>query len=84
MCYNLSMTRSQITEAMRLAESDADLSSVDDSLLAGCLIKGFKPVYVTIQVVARMLRDHIQFNGQWDTEMINELVPALRKLVFIV
>lgn len=51
------MTKAEFSEALKIARSSRDLSDVDDSTLYGCGLPEFKyPVYVTIDMVAKLLR----------------------------
>ena len=83
----IKMTFAQFKEAKDLAFSEESLLQVDDSILHGCGIEGFKQVVTTIQVVARFIRYQCQqFNGGCDSEELNNLhcLFCKRKRVLIV
>ena len=51
------MTKSQFSQALAVALSDADLSQVDDSRLYGCGLSDFvAPAYTTLDAVAKLIR----------------------------
>lgn len=78
------MTKSELAEAKRLAEN-GDAVGVDDSVLEGLYLPDFKhPVFTTLLVVARSMKDHIQFNGKWDTEALNEFCQVAKNRIRIV
>jgi hypothetical protein len=78
------MTRSEFSRAVTIAESEADLTNGEIGHLFGCALPNFKPVVSTLRAVAKLLRDHIQFNGEWDQEGLNECWQACRYKVHIV
>jgi len=81
------MNAKQIKEATKLAQNkDIDLSSEDDSILLGCGLPEFKPVYTTVRIVAKFMKYQCaMFNGNWDwTEYNENLIPVLRRKVFVV
>lgn len=78
------MTKKEIGEARELAMSSDDLV-VDPSPLYGMYLPTFvSPVYVSLQIVAKMMRDYIQFNGHWDVEAIEEFCKVARYKVRII
>ena len=78
------MTKPQFSRAFKLAESDVDLSGVDDSILFGCALSTFKPVSTTIEVVAKMIRWQARFfDGSWDQNELQELQLCFKKNVFL-
>ena len=79
------MTKSQFSEALKLAQSGKDLSMFDDLPLFGCGLPDFKPVYCTIGQVARILNYQCaMFNGQWDGEELNNMAHIARRNFLIV
>ena len=80
------MTTAQISEAKKIAASEADLSRVDDSPLYGCATYQFRTVTVGLLHVAKLLRDFIFIDGSgWDETTLNEsgVYTALRHKVQI-
>lgn len=78
------MTKKQAEAAFKIANSNADLSQVDDSTLFGCGLSEFKPTYTTLEAVAKMMRWQAQkFNGNWDMEALHELTVIGRKKFLI-
>lgn len=79
------MTRKEIAAALTIAKSDRDLSEVDYSVLTGVGLPGFKPVDTTIEIVAKLLRDHVvQFNGLEDSVELDNVSWCLKRRVRIV
>ncbi len=51
------MTKQEFSAAVKIATSPRDLSDVDDSTLIGCGLPEFTyPVYVTVEMVAKLIR----------------------------
>jgi len=75
------MTKTQFGEAVRIAQADRiDLSGVDDSLLHGCGLPDFKPVYCTVEQVAKLVRwNCMQLNGELDAEELNNVAHIARR-----
>ena len=79
------MTKQELTDAKKIAMNGGDLGNVDDSILHGLCTRGFNyPVYTSLNVVARLMRDFIQFNGQWDEESIAEICKVAKTRIKIV
>lgn len=77
------MTKKQIGEARELAMNN-DLEGVDCSALWGLSLNTFvAPCYVSLKVVAKMMKDFIMFNGQWDKQEIDEFCKVARYKVVI-
>lgn len=78
------MNQADFKRAFALADSTADLSHVDDSILHGCALSDFQPVSATIEVVAAFLRWqalHIMYKeggSRWDQEELNNLRNLFR------
>lgn len=79
------MTKAQFARAFKIAESDIDLSDIDDSILHGCALHTFKPVSTTIEVVAKMIRWQARYlDGKgWDQNELQELQHCFKKNVFL-
>ena len=75
------MTLAQFQKAFAIAnDASIDLSNVDDSILFGCGLAVFEPVYTTLEAVAKLIRwQAMQFNGEWDAEALNEVATIGRK-----
>jgi hypothetical protein len=75
------MTLVQFQSAFAIAKDfNRDLSNVDDSILYGYGLNSFKPVYTTLEAVAKTIRwQALQFNGEWDAEALNEVAEAGRR-----
>lgn len=74
------MTLAQFQKAFAIANSNVDLSNVDDSILFGYGLPTFKPVHTTLEAVAKTIRwQALQFNGQWNAEALNEVAELGRK-----
>lgn len=74
------MTLTQFQKAFAIANSNVDLSNVDDSILFGYGLPTFKPVHTTLEAVAKTIRwQALQFNGQWNAEALNEVAEHGRK-----
>lgn len=50
------MTKEQFSEALKIARSPRSLEAVDDTHLYGCGLPDFRPVYTTLDAVAKMIR----------------------------
>ena len=79
------MTVGQISEAMKIAKSGADLSAVDDSVLFGCGTANFVPVIVDMRCVAKFLRwQCICLNGEVDNAELANLGWVLKNRIRVV
>jgi hypothetical protein len=75
------MTRNQFASAVTLARDySRDFSAIDDSSLFGCGLPGFKPVFVTVEQVAKFVRWQCAFiNGNgFDGEALQECADIAR------
>jgi hypothetical protein len=62
------MRKEQFEKAFAIANSNADLTNVDDSAMFGYALPDFEPVTVPIETVAKTLRwQALQLSGKWDT-----------------
>ena len=75
------MTLQEFQSAFSIAKDfNRDLSNVDDSILYGYGLPEFKPVYTTLEAVAKTIRwQALQFNGQWDAQELDEVARLGRK-----
>ena len=80
------MTMQEIKQATKIALNPAiDLSNVDDSILYGFGLPEFRPVYTTLQTVAKCMRwQSCMFNGGWDDKEYNENLPHYKRNVRII
>ena len=68
------MTKDEFTRVFALADSDTDLSEVDDTPLHGCGLPGFQTVSATVEMVAKLVRWQGQYMlGGWDMDAVNEV-----------
>lgn len=68
------MTHEQFKRALEVAESDADLSKIDDSNLFGYGLPDFKPATTTVEAVAKTIRWQARFlNGNWDAKELDSV-----------
>jgi hypothetical protein len=79
------MTTQQLSAALELAQSDADLSRESIGHFDGYGLNGFEPVLCTVQQVARLVRwQCIQLNGATDADALNELAQFGRRRFIVV
>jgi hypothetical protein len=73
------MTHKQLSEAVAVARSDADLNIEDLSIFDGYGLPDFQPVTCTIEALAILIRwDCMWFNGQIDQEALNQIAKLGR------
>lgn len=80
------MRLSQLNEAMKIAQSNADLSKEMSQIhiFDGFGLPDFKPVVATIRQLATLIRwQTFQFNGGIDAEALNEIVYFGRRRFLI-
>ncbi len=78
------MNAAQFKQAFSLADSDTCLSLVDDTHLFGYGLPDFKPVFTTIEAVAKIIRWQARYlNGKWDQNELNEIARLGRKRFLI-
>ena len=74
------MTKVQFDKAVKMAQSGRFDKNVDDTILDGCGLPGFKPVTVTIDVAAKFIAwQCVCFNGSIDSDALNECREISRK-----
>lgn len=79
------MTKNELTQALKIAKSDTNLDP-DTSIFMGFGLKEFKPVYVTLELVAMLIRYQCFyiFGDGIDSEALNEIAVFGRKRFMIV
>ena len=78
------MNKREMSVALAIATSGADLSGHDDGILFGCGLPDFAPVATTLEVCARHIRwQCFMLNGQIDYHELNETFAILRRAVSI-
>jgi len=79
------MTKSEFQTAFAIAaDSQIDLSSVDDEILYGCGLPDFEPVVATYEAVAKMIRWQAHcIDGSWDQEELTSLRNCFRRRVTV-
>lgn len=76
------MTKEEFKAAFKIADSQEDLSDVDDSNLFGCGLPEYKRTVTTLKAVAKLIRwQALQFNGAWNAEALGE-VQKIAKVKF--
>ena len=79
------MTKAELSQAVAIAKSNADLAGVDTSHMVGYGLNSFEPVHVTLDMVASMIRYQcIMFNGDIDGNELNELADAGRRKFIVI
>lgn len=79
------MTHPEFQEAFRIANSEEDLTNVDDSHLFGFGLPDFQPTSTTLKAVAKIIRWQAhQFNGEWNSKMLEEVRRFGKKRFLIV
>lgn len=74
------MTKNEFAQAVKMAESNVDLSDADWSNLDGFGLRTFGPVATTIKAVARLIRWQARlFNGQWDAQALDDVRQCSRR-----
>lgn len=79
------MNKMEFKAAFEIANSDKDLSGVDDSPLFGCGLKGFQPVHTTLEAVAKLVRyQALYLNGNWDMAEVDNMACIARRNFIII
>jgi hypothetical protein len=79
------MNKAEMTQALAIAKSDADLMNEDIAIFDGYGLPDFTPVHVTVRQVARIIRWQAQYmNGEWDADEINSIANLGRKRFMII
>ena len=79
------MTTKQFAQAVKLAESNSDLSKYDYDNLYGCGLPDFKPVHTTIEAVAKLVQYQARtFAGTWDAVELDNMAKIAKRNFLIV
>ncbi len=79
------MTKAEFKEAFKIANSDKDLTGVDDSTLFGCALPNFGTVYTTLDAVAKLIRWQGRLlNGNWDMEEVDSVAKIAQRKFYII
>lgn len=79
------MTKQELSEALKIANSEKSLENVDIEIFDGYGLKNFQPIYCTVEQLARLIRwQCFQLNGKIDDEELNNLAYAGKKKFLIV
>lgn len=80
------MTKDEFKAAFELAHNDGiPWNTIDDSIVHGCALPDFKPVHVTLLIVARFIRWQCLYMGHkpgespWDMNEVNQCAAIARK-----
>lgn len=77
------MTTQEFKKAFDLAKrrkSHGEIPDTDIGMFSGFALRDFRPVTVTLEQVARLIRWQAQmFNGDWDAEQLGIIREAGRK-----
>jgi len=81
------MTKQQFSAAWKIAQNkDVDLSSIDDSVLFGCGLNDFQPVYTTLETVAKLLRWQCcyMFGDGFDAQELDNMAHIAKKKFLVI
>jgi len=79
------MNNKQLNEALKLAQSNVNLSAHDERIFDGCMLRHAKPIIVTIQQIALLLRSNVvMFSGGIDSFELSEIAYVGRHKFTIV
>ena len=79
------MTKQQFSQALEIAKSDRDLSNIDNSVIFGYGLPDFKPVHVTLEMVAKEIRwNSFMFSGEICSTALNEVATHGRRNFLII
>lgn len=68
------MTKDEFKAAFKIADSQEDLTNVDDSNLFGCGLPEYERTVTTLKAVAKLIRwQALRFNGAWNAEALGEV-----------
>lgn len=74
------MRKDQFDAAVQMIRDRKDLSNVDDTIMDGCGLPGFKPVTITLEMAAKFIAwQCVQLNGQFDAKALDECREISRK-----
>ena len=84
------MNKAEFQQVFKLADSDADVSDADDTILDGCALRDFVPVVATVQACAKAMRWHALLifvnpgQSKWSDSALSELRKYWRRKVMLV
>lgn len=80
------MTTHQFRAAFKIAKDFShDLTNIDNRHILGYGLRGFTPVYVTLEMIAKEIRWHaLQMNGAFNGEMLNEVATYGKKSFLVI
>ena len=79
------MTKQEFSQALEIAKSDRDLSNIDNSVIFGYGLPDFKPVHVTLEMVAKEIRwNSFMFSGEICSTALNEVATLGRRNFLII
>jgi len=79
------MTKQQFSQALEIAKSDRSLAHIDNSVIFGYGLRDFRPVHVTLEMVAKEIRWHaFTLNGTIDSTALNEVAIFGRRSFLII
>lgn len=80
------MTKPEFAKAFELAKSNKELSDNGAELMMGCGLPDFKPVHVTLEMVAKLIRWQAQyiFGDGWDMEEVDSLAHIAKKNFIVI
>lgn len=79
------MTAKEFKDVVNHANAKDDFSEVDDSILHGCGLPGFRPVIATKDQVAKFIRwQALRLGGDWDTTELTDIKNLLSRRVTII
>jgi len=79
------MTKQELSTALEIARSDADLSGVDTNIFSGCALHGFSPVTVTLDALAAFVRYQVVcLDGSIDARELDDIASYGRRVFRVV
>jgi hypothetical protein len=84
------VNKAEFNQVFALADSDTDLSNIDDTILDGCALRDFQPVTTTVEVCAKAMRHHALCiyrkadQSKWVDTALTELREYWRRKVTLV
>jgi hypothetical protein len=79
------MTKQQFSQALEIAKSDRSLAHIDNSVIFGYGLRDFKPVHVTLEMVAKEIRwNSFLFDGTICSTALNEVATHGRRSFLII
>ena len=80
------MTKREFAKAFEIAKNGKPLSEDGQEILMGCGLLDFKPVHVTYEMVAKLIRWQCQymFGDGWDMEELDNIGYIAKKKFIII